>query len=65
MGLNSQDLLTGFALFLVFEGLMPFLSPRNWRQMLAQLATLSDRGLRIAGLISMLIGLALLAWARA
>ena len=54
-------LLSAFALMLVFEGLMPFLSPRRWRAMFEQVMRLSDGQLRFIGLASMLVGLALLA----
>ncbi|UXD86509.1 DUF2065 domain-containing protein [Thalassolituus hydrocarboniclasticus] len=50
------------ALCLVFilEGVMPFLYPTRWRKLVAQLATVDDRTMRMTGLISMLIGLGLL-----
>lgn len=47
-------------LVLVIEGLLPFLAPQAWRSMVQAAAGLSDRGLRIAGLASMLVGTALL-----
>lgn len=58
------DLLAAFALYLVIEGLLPFVSPRNWKQSVAMIAQLGDRQLRIFGLISMLAGLILLAFVR-
>jgi uncharacterized protein YjeT (DUF2065 family) len=45
---------------LVFEGIMPFLSPRRWRNMAQVLATVDERSMRLIGLFSMLIGLGLL-----
>lgn len=59
-----QDLLAALALWLVLEGILPFLNPAWWREALRQLLTVDDRGLRLAGLISMLSGLALLYWVR-
>lgn len=57
-----SDLLLGaFALVLVFEGLMPFLSPTLWRQVFERATRLSDGQIRFLGLTSMLIGLLLLA----
>lgn len=47
---------TALGLLFVFEGIMPFLSPRAWRQIMLQMLAMHDRGLRITGLISMLIG---------
>lgn len=51
--------LTVIGLLFVLEGMLPFLSPRFWRHMMQQLFIQSDRTMRIIGLISMLIGLAL------
>jgi uncharacterized protein YjeT (DUF2065 family) len=49
-----------FALYLVLEGIMPFLNPQGLKRALSLLGELGDRQLRVAGLISMLSGLALL-----
>ncbi len=55
------DLLLGaLALMLVIEGLLPFLSPRTWRDVFARALSLSDGQLRFVGLASMLAGLLLL-----
>ncbi len=62
--MNWSDLLAAFALYLVIEGLMPFISPRNWKQSVELVAQLGDRQLRIFGLISMLAGVVLLAFVR-
>ena len=48
------------ALMLVFEGLLPFLSPTAWRQVFERALKLSDGQIRFIGLSSMLIGLFLL-----
>ena len=58
------DLLAGLAILLVIEGLFPFLNPARARRSFEQLARLADGDLRIAGLISMAVGLALLFLAR-
>jgi len=62
--MNWSDLLAAFALYLVIEGLLPFISPRNWKQSVELVAQLADRQLRIFGLISMLAGVVLLAFVR-
>ena len=62
--MNWGDLLAAFALYLVIEGLLPFVSPGNWKQSVAMIAQLSDKQLRIFGLVSMLAGLILLAFVR-
>ena len=47
-------------LVLVIEGVLPFLAPQAWRRVVSFAADMDDRGLRIAGLCSMLAGTALL-----
>lgn len=55
-----NDLWVAMALMLVLEGIVPFLSPEALRRMMAAMAQMDDRSMRIAGLISMLAGVALL-----
>jgi uncharacterized protein len=57
-------LLTALGLMLVIEGIVPFLNPRTFRQALATVSQASDKVLRIAGLVSMLVGVILLYVAR-
>ncbi|MEM1174292.1 MAG: DUF2065 domain-containing protein [Pseudomonadota bacterium] len=54
------EILTAVALVLVIEGLIPFSGPSRYRQLVAQMAQLSDNALRTVGLASMLAGLLLL-----
>jgi uncharacterized protein YjeT (DUF2065 family) len=49
------------ALMLVFEGLMPLVAPKQWRQMFNRLSELNDGQIRFFGLIAVLAG-ALLFW---
>jgi len=56
----AVDLLSALALMLVLEGLIPFASPQLLRRTLLQMAEMSDQGLRVAGLASMLAGAVLL-----
>jgi uncharacterized protein YjeT (DUF2065 family) len=58
--MNWNDFLTGLALYLVLEGILPFLSPDGWRRSMSVIAGLSSRQLRIFGLVSMLAGILLL-----
>jgi uncharacterized protein YjeT (DUF2065 family) len=58
------DLWAAFALYLVLEGLMPFLNPGAMKRTLLQLAGLEERTLRIAGLASMIAGALLLYFVR-
>jgi uncharacterized protein len=62
--LQWSDLLAALALFLVLEGLAPFISPSMTKRRIAEFLSLPDAQLRRAGLGSILIGLLLLFWAR-
>lgn len=55
-----QELAIAVSLVLVLEGILPFLSPDGWRRAVLQVVAMNDRSLRIAGLVSMLTGTALL-----
>lgn len=48
------------ALVLIIEGVMPFLSPARWRELVVTVASMDDRIIRNIGLGSMLAGLAML-----
>ena len=55
------DLLLGaLALMLVFEGLLPFLSPAAWRRMFERAMRMSDGQIRFVGLSCMLAGMLVL-----
>ena len=56
----AQDLLAALCLVLVIEGIMPFLAPSSWRNMMLTLAQTEDKHIRILGLVSMLLGAGLL-----
>ncbi len=45
------------ALVFVLEGILPFMSPVRYRQMMSQMLGMSDSGLRTLGLVSMSFGL--------
>jgi uncharacterized protein YjeT (DUF2065 family) len=55
-----EELGRAVGLMLIFEGIIPFLSPNRWRDMAASLAEVDNRSMRFIGLFSMLIGLCLL-----
>ena len=58
---DLSDLLLGaFALMLVIEGILPFISPPQWRSVFERAMKLSDGQIRFIGLGSMLAGLAML-----
>ena len=54
-------LLAAFALMLVLEGLLPFISPARWREFFSRAQTLSDGQLRFLGLSCIVLGMLLLA----
>ena len=60
MPFHLSDLLAAVAIFFVLEGMIPFLNPNGMKRALAKLLTLGERELRIAGLGSMLVGIAIL-----
>lgn len=55
-----QELLVALALLLVIEGVFPFLAPERMRRLLIEVAHQDNRSLRIAGLVSMILGVGLL-----
>ncbi|BFM18225.1 DUF2065 domain-containing protein [Maricurvus nonylphenolicus] len=55
-----EELGRALCLMLVLEGIMPFLNPGRWRRLVATLAMVNDRQLRLMGLASMLLGIGLL-----
>jgi uncharacterized protein len=59
-----SDLLAGVALYLVLEGVLPFLNPQAMKRVLTAMATFSDQRLRLWGLASMAAGVLLLYFVR-
>jgi uncharacterized protein YjeT (DUF2065 family) len=55
-----SDLLAAVAILLVLEGLLPFLNPDATRRLFARLAEVTSTELRVAGLVSLVLGLGLL-----
>jgi uncharacterized protein YjeT (DUF2065 family) len=53
-----------FALYLILEGIVPFINPVASQRMMARLSQTDPRQLRWGGLVSMVIGLGMLWWAR-
>jgi uncharacterized protein YjeT (DUF2065 family) len=54
------EILTAVALVLVLEGMLPFMGPNRYKQLVAQIVRLSDNQLRTFGLSTMIAGLLLL-----
>jgi uncharacterized protein YjeT (DUF2065 family) len=55
-----HELGVALCLVLVIEGIIPFLYPGRWKTMVAQLAEVDDRSMRIIGFISMAVGTGIL-----
>jgi uncharacterized protein YjeT (DUF2065 family) len=53
-------LVAAFALMLVIEGLLPFISPAMWRSVFERATKMSDGQIRFLGLSSLLGGVLLL-----
>ena len=60
--MDSHSVWTAVALVLIVEGLLPFISPRIWRQTFLQLMQLNDGQIRFIGLGCVMIGILLLEW---
>jgi uncharacterized protein YjeT (DUF2065 family) len=55
-----QDILTAVSLYLIIEGMIPFVNPGGFRRAVSQIARLGDNNLRLAGLAAMAAGVVLL-----
>lgn len=55
-----EHIIPALALVLVIEGILPFLSPRSWREAMSQAVRLPDNMLRGLGFASMMLGVIVL-----
>ncbi len=60
MGLDWTDLFAALAIVCIIEGIMPFINPGGMKRLLTRIASLEDRDMRVAGLVSMAVGLTIL-----
>ncbi|MCP4390353.1 MAG: DUF2065 domain-containing protein [Gammaproteobacteria bacterium] len=58
--MNWADFGAALALVLVFEGLIPFLSPRGYKNMVQQMALMPEQAMRNVGLVLIVFGLVIL-----
>jgi uncharacterized protein len=58
--MNWTELLTAVALVLVLEGMLPFVSPRKYREMVAEISRLGDNHIRTVGFVVMIVGVVVL-----
>ncbi|HUV22629.1 MAG: DUF2065 domain-containing protein [Gammaproteobacteria bacterium] len=55
--MNWADLWSALALVLILEGLIPFVSPRGYKNMVQQMAAMPEKMLRNVGLVLIFCGL--------
>jgi uncharacterized protein YjeT (DUF2065 family) len=55
-----QDLMTGFSIYLIIEGMIPFAGPNLFRQSVVRIAQMDDNSLRLTGLTVAGVGLIML-----
>lgn len=65
MDISWGDLGAAVALMLIIEGIMPFINPKTFRQMLEMVSQMEERSVRTLGAVWMGLGIALLYWVRA
>jgi uncharacterized protein len=56
----GEVIFAGIALMFVFEGILPFVAPRLWRETFRKALELTDGQLRFMGMVSMLAGVVML-----
>jgi len=59
-----ESIIPALALVLVIEGMLPFISPKSWREAMMQAAQLPDNILRSLGFVSMMVGVIVLYFVR-
>ena len=62
--MNWSDFWAALALVMVLEGLIPFISPRGYKNMVTQMAAMPEHTLRNVGLVLVIIGLVFLYFVR-
>lgn len=65
MDISWGDLGAAVALMLIIEGIMPFVNPKTFRQMLEMVSQMEERSVRTLGAVWIGLGIALLYWVRA
>jgi uncharacterized protein YjeT (DUF2065 family) len=53
-----------FGLMMLFEGIVPFIFPKQWREAFTRITQFSDGQIRFYGLLALLCGFAILVLAR-
>ncbi|MDA0679177.1 MAG: DUF2065 domain-containing protein [Proteobacteria bacterium] len=55
-----QDILTAISLYLIIEGMIPFVGPGVFRKTVQRVAQMDDNGLRLTGLSVASVGIIML-----
>jgi hypothetical protein len=55
-----QNILIAVSLYLIIEGMIPFISPNFFRKAVMRMAQLDDNGLRLTGLTVASVGIIML-----
>ncbi len=55
-----QDILTAISLYLIIEGMIPFMGPNMFRRAVLRIAQMDDNSLRLTGLTVASLGIVLL-----
>ena len=58
--MTGEALVTGLAIFLIAEGLLPLLAPRAWREVFVRVLQFNDGQVRFFGLVFVGLGLLML-----
>lgn len=58
--MTGEALITGLAIFLIAEGLLPLVAPRAWRYVFARVLQFNDGQVRFFGLVFVGLGLLML-----
>lgn len=64
MDISWSDLGAAIALMFIIEGMMPFINPGTFRQMLEMVSKMEERSVRTLGAVWMFLGIGLLYWVR-
>ncbi|WP_343032288.1 DUF2065 domain-containing protein [Marinicella rhabdoformis] len=54
--MTEHPIIAAIALVMILEGIMPFLAPKGWKEMIKQIAQMEDKHVRVFGAIMMVAG---------
>ena len=58
--MGDNEVLFALSIFLILEGLLPFISPKLYKYLLVQMLNTEENSIRITGLILIIIGVILM-----